>query len=325
MRTANKWRPTTAVLFVLAMLGGTRADAQSKPVPLLQAVPLPYDQVSFQRDGVEMTRAHFGSTLKRPFLFPIQGASGKTLTRMGHPQDPAGHSHHNSVWLSHAKVNDVDFWGDTGKGRVIHQRVEKLTDGDASASLLTLNHWVDESSHTTLLVERRRLTVRILANNEWLLLVDSQFEAKTDITFGKTPFGFLGVRMAKTIGVRDGGGVIRNSDGGVNEKGVFWKPAKWVDYSGPTARDTSRPVEGITIFDHPRNSNHPSVFHVRDDGWMGASFSYAGPVPLPQGKTLRVRYGLFVHEGRPTTADLDARWQDFAKSELDDLTPAKTK
>ena len=41
-----------------------------------------------------------------------------------------------------------------------------------------------------------------------------------DVTFGKTPFGFLGVRVAKMIGVKDGGGTIRNSEGGVNEKGV---------------------------------------------------------------------------------------------------------
>ena len=33
-------------------------------------------------------------------------------------------------------------------------------------------------------------------------------------------------------GVHDGGGTIRNSEGGVNEAGVFWKPARWCDYSG---------------------------------------------------------------------------------------------
>jgi hypothetical protein len=244
---------------------------------------------------------------------------------MGHPHDPVTHSHHNSVWISHAKVNDVDFWGDTGKGRIVCQRLEKLTDGDAAASFVTLNHWIDEGQNATLLVERRRVTVELLPANEWFLRIDSQFEAKVDVVFGKTPFGLLGVRMTKTVGVRDGGGTIRNSEGGVNEKGVFWKTAKWVDYSGPTSRDAERPVEGIAIFDHPRNPGHPASFHVRDDGWMGVSLSHAAPVELPRGKTLRVQYGLYVHTGQTAPAELDARWQQFAKSDLDDLTPTKKK
>src|SRR5437773_912718 len=73
---------------------------------------------------------------------------------------------------------------------------------------------------------------RMLDKGEWLLLLDLQFEAKDNITIGKSAFGMIGVRMAKSIGVNDGGGTMRNSDGKVNEKEVFWKPAKWVDYSG---------------------------------------------------------------------------------------------
>ncbi len=297
----------------------SRAPAEPKPAPVVQATPLPYHRVSFERNGSEITRAHFGTDLKRPFLYPVIGPSGRPLTRMGHPHDPVSHSHHNSVWLSHAKVNDVDFWGDTGKGRIVHQRLEKLTDGDDDASATTFNLWIDEGKHRTLLAERRRIRVIPKDGGAALILIDSQFEAKTDVVFGKTPFGFVGVRMAKNIGVRDGGGTIRNSAGGIDEKGVFWKPAKWVDYSGAVTRDVKR-LEGIALFDHPKNPNHPAVFHVRNDGWMGASFSFAAPVELAQGKTLRLRYGLYVHATLDPAA-LDARWNDFAKGDLDDLSP----
>src|SRR5436309_1625926 len=86
-----------------------RAPAQvplpdAKPVPRVQAIPLPYDQVSIQVDGRERTRYHFGPGLRRPFLFPVVGPSGRSLTRMGHPHDPVTHSHHNSVWISHHDV-----------------------------------------------------------------------------------------------------------------------------------------------------------------------------------------------------------------------------
>jgi hypothetical protein len=301
------------------------AMAETKPAPIVQATPLPDHQVSFEVNGREWTRAHFGHGLKRPFLYPVIGPSGRTLTRMGHPRDPVSHSHHNSVWLSHAKVNNVDFWSDSGTGRIVHQRLEKLTDGDDDASATTFNLWIDEAKHQTLLAERRRVKVLPKEGGAALIVIDSQLEAKTDVVFGKTPFGFLGVRMAKSIGVRDGGGTIRNSAGGIDEKGVLWKAAKWVDYSGTVTRDVKR-LEGIALFDHPQNPNHPSVFHVRDDGWMGASFSFAAPVELAKGKTLRLRYGLYVHDTL-TSAALEACWREFAKSKLDDLvsrTPSPT-
>jgi hypothetical protein len=30
-------------------------------------------------------------------------------------------------------------------------------------------------------------------------------------------------------------------------------------------------TEGITYFDHAKNPSYPSHWHVREDGWMGAS------------------------------------------------------
>jgi Methane oxygenase PmoA len=300
------------------------SHAQPKPAPRMQAVPLPYEQVSFQRDGVEIARFHFGSTLKRPFVFPLIGPSGRSLTRMGHPHDPVGHSHHNSVWVSHNDVNGVTFWADAGKnvGRIVHQRIEKLTDGDNEASVTSLNAWIEDAHKKTLLLERRKTTVQRLEKGEWLLVLDLQFEVKEEVTLGKSPFGMIGVRMAKSIGVNDGAGTIRNSDGKINEKEVFWKPAKWVDYSGAIADKT---VEGITLLDHPSNPNHPSVFHVRNDGWMGASLTFDAPRKIEPGKAQRLRYGLYVHAGMPSVETLEQRWSAFAKTEVGDLTPVKKK
>src|SRR5436190_174112 len=82
-------------------------------------------------------------------------------------------------------------------------------------------------------------------------------------------------------------GWMRNSEGKVNEKEVLWKPARWVDYSGAIKNGV---VEGITLMDHPLNQNHPTVFHVRGDGWMGASLTFDGERVIEVGKTLRLRY-----------------------------------
>lgn len=303
--------------------GGGRPDQvplpAARPVPRMQVIPLPDHQEAFLRDGHELTRYHFGPALRRPFLYPVVGPSGRSLTRMGHPHDPESHSHHNSVWISHHDVDGDDFWGDRGSGRIVQRRIVRSSDGDDEASLVALNAWVGREDRP-LLLERRGLAIRPLPGRQWLLLLDLHLEAPQEpVTLGPTPFGLIGVRMAKTIGVADGGGLIRNSEGDVNETGpagAFRKRARWVDYSGPITPDAA---EGITLLDHPSNPHHPAHFHVRDDGWMGASQTLEKPITIAPGSPLRLRYGLFVHAGVPAPEGIDARWAEFAKTSLEEL------
>jgi len=291
-------------------------SAQVKPVPALQTVPQPYEQISFQREGVEIARYHFGRDLRRPFVFPLFGPSGVSLTRMGHPHDPESHSHHNSVWISHNSVNGVSFWDDRAKGKIVHQRIEDLEDD----SILSTNAWVDETTKKTLMNERRRTSIVLLENSQFFLIIDLEVSCKEPVTLGKTPFGLIGVRMAKTIGTNDGGGTIRNSEGKVNEKDVFWKPAKWVDYSGAIKNGV---IEGVALMDHPANPNHPSVFHVRGDGWMGASLTFDGDRVIEPGKALRLRYGLYVHSGAPALEEIEKMWKEFAGLKLAEMAVKK--
>jgi hypothetical protein len=311
------------LVITLAYAAQLRAQVplpDAKPVPRMQVIPEPYDQASVLRDGQEITRYHFGTSLNRPFLYPLIGPSGRSLTRMGHPRDPNSHSHHNSVWISHHDVNGVDFWGDRGKGRIVHKRIMRYEDSDGEARIEVQNAWTDDTGKV-LLDELRRMLVLPLDNGQWLLVIDLQIAAPREpATLGKTPFGLIGVRMAKTIGVHDGGGMSRNSAGEVNEQGVFWKPAKWLDYSGPITPDAA---EGITLMDHPSNPNHPTHFHVRDDGWMGASLTFDTPRTIEPGQPLTLRYGLLVHAGVPSVEQLERQYQQFVKLPVEPLGQTK--
>lgn len=288
--------------------------SNAKPVPRMQVLPLPDAQIAITRDGKELTRYYYGADLDRPFLYPIIGPAGRSLTRMGHPHDPNGHSHHNSVWVSHHDVNGIDFWADGQAGQIRHARFEQFVDSDEQAAIQAVNVWTDSQTHQPLLDEMRTMRAIPLENEEWLLAIDLHFTARRPtVTFGDTPFGPLGVRMAKTIGVHDGGGTIRNSEGHVDEAEVFRKPARWVDYSGPITPEAN---EGITLMNHPSNPTFPSAFHVRNDGWMGTTFSYQNRVELREGETLTLRYGLLIHQGVAPVEQIEQAFERYAKLPL---------
>jgi hypothetical protein len=248
---------------------------------------------------------------------------------MGHPHDPIGHRHHNGVWITHSAVSGVNFWddeADNGKdkvrGSIRHQKVLGYWDGDESAAMMTLNHWVAERDNRVVLIEKRHMEVRPTPDAaSWWLLVDSEFTTPKGQTaaFEPSGFGLMSARMAKTIGVHDGGGRILNSEGQVNEEEIFRKPAKWCDYSGRLTND-GRGFAGITLMNHPLNPNHATAYHVRNDGWMCSCLSLERPIEVSDVTPLRVRWGLWMHEGVPDQKKCEAMWEDFSKMPLPDMS-----
>lgn len=317
-------------LFTSAVLVSAQLPS-AKPIPRMQAVPLPHHVTSFQLDGRELTAMHFDPLGMRPFWHPIRASQEVSLTRMGHPHDPLTHSHHNSVWVTHNLVNELDFWGDHAKqqGRIVNVEVsrEGYDDTDEYASMRMVNHWLKEEDKSLQLVEVRRTEIRPLDGaKSWFMIIDMEFsppQGKTT-TFGATGFGLVAVRLAKSIGVHDGGGRILNSEGQLNEEEVFRKPARWCDYSGRITNDADG-FGGITLMNHPMNPHNPTAFHVRNDGWMGCCLSLDEPVEVTAEKKLRVRYALWVHDGVATLEQSEAHWQQFTALPVVDLWPKPVK
>jgi hypothetical protein len=133
------------------------------------------------------------------------------------------------------------------------------------------------------------------AAGESFLELQSTFRpTKGPVELGQTNFGFLAIRVAKNISAHFGGGQIRDSEGRQGEPDVFGKSAAWMDYSGPVPGGAT---EGITYFDHPANPGYPSKWHVREDGWMGASVCRDAPRTVRREEPLVLRYLLHAHAG----------------------------
>jgi hypothetical protein len=298
---------------LVAQNGPEKKEPGRRPPPRVQVVPEPRLGASFQIEGRTVLGFDAGAQgMRRPFLYPILGPSGVGLTRMGHPRDPVSHSHHNSVWISHHDLGGHNFWADNAS-TIQTRHISRFEDGDSSAFLEAYMDWTAPSG-TLVLRERRRITLTALTPARWRIDVESELEAAGEaIQAGTSGFGFLGVRMAKTIGVHDGGGRVLNSEGAVNEAGCFRKPARWIDYSGPV---TAEADEGITLLDHPQNLHHPVEFHVRDDGWMGASTTLREAYTFQPGVPLRLKYGLLVHGADAPPGVLEEEWKTFAQREF---------
>jgi hypothetical protein len=281
------------------------------------AVPQPDDQVSFQVDGREVARHHHGAGVPRPYLFPLIGPAGLPVTRIGHPRDPHGHRHHLSVWIGHRSVAGHNFWEAGGAARIAVERLVALEDG-ASAALSLRARWLDPEGRPLLADERRWVlapkyeTIDDGGFGEWTLDLTLELHATELALLDRTPFGLLGVRVARTMGTRDGGGVVTNSEGRVNEAQLMpHRRARWIDYAGPVAPGL---WNGIALFDHPRNPEHPAYFHVRGDGWMGASLTHGAAITVAPGQPLRLRYRLWVHRGAHDGRATEDEWRRFAQT-----------
>ena len=263
--------------------------------PRCRIVPQPNHEVSFEVSGTERLRWHFGPQYPRPFFYPLIGPSGNTLTRMGHP-GAANHDHHRSIWFAHNKVLGIDFWSDAAGSSIRQREWLAYHDSDQEAVMAADLDWFDGHNPAPLLTQRLVAAIQPGPDAEITLELQSTFVPKSEsLEFQKTNFGFLAVRVARSLSEHFGGGRLTNSEQRQTEQATFGQPARWMDYSGPV--DAAGTIEGITYFDHPDNPGYPNRWHVREDGWMGASICMTSPQMTQRQRPLSLRFQLHAHTG----------------------------
>lgn len=248
--------------------------------------------------------------IRRPFLYPVNGPDGISLTEFGKPHDATGsHRHHYSLWIAHHAVGGHSFWSEAG-GSILHRELLLLEDGPVFCRLVVRTLWRD--GETDLLDEQRSLTV-FAAEGEGCRLLDFDLQfrpaGQEAVELGQTTFGFLAIRVAQSLTPFDGGGEIRNARGQRNEQQVHLQPAEWLDQSGPILPDR---WSGIAMLDHPANPNHPTLWHCRNDGWAGAAFCGERPWTITADQPLRLRYRVVLHRGDAVQGRVAEQWRAYA-------------
>ena len=265
--------------------------------------------VEIEIGGEPFAVYNYSKQLPKPFFHPVRGPGGTVLTR---PIERKGddHPHHKGIWVAVDEVNGVDFWAE--KGKIENVSVALDTDG-AAGILRTVNHWLDPSGRPIL---KETTTVTIYPNR--LMVFDIRFlpAGNESVTFDDTKEGLFGFRMVNSMREREGGHV-KNADGLEGSAACWGKTSHWVDYYGTVQGKTF----GVALFDHPGNFR-PSRYHVRNYGLFSISpfgeKAYArndpSPVVLKPGETLRLRYGLYIHQGDTEQGSVAAVYRQFVKA-----------
>ncbi len=294
----------------MAVLGST---LQAFADPMTVELAKKENTVAVKIGGGDFTTLHFEKSQPKPYFSPVLAADGAQISRpLDNPED---HPHHKGIWCSIDEVNGIPFWAE--KGKIENQSVDLAPAAGNPARIKLVNHWLGTDGKP-LIVETTE--VSIFANR--LIAYDIRFTAADKpVTFGDTKEGMFGIRVADSLREKAGGKIV-NADGRRGHAECWGQESKWVDYCG----DVGGKSYGVTLIDHPRNFRK-SRFHVRDYGLFtvspfGQSAYTNGKLPpdplvLEPGKSVRLRYGLFVHNGDTEQAEVLAVYEYYVKNSGD--------
>jgi len=262
--------------------------------------------------GAVFAGYRYAADIRRPFIYPLMGPFGVSVTW----DSPPDHPHHDSLWVSHGDLGGVNFWSDEEtSGRIVHRRFEALEEGAVYARVVSVNDWVAPGG-ARMLEETRVMRFYNTPLEGRILDLEIGLMAVRDVVIKDTKeAGPLGARVAESMEVESGGRIV-NSEGGVNESETWGRRARWCDYSGPCRRGSDR-WNGLAVLDHPANPNHPTYWHVRDYGLICPNIStrfpnFPGGRALKSGDSLRLRYRLYVHKGDAQEAGVEQKHRDYA-------------
>ena len=291
-----------------------RADEDKQATVAFQSEK---DAVVLLIDGKSVASYYFrdpGGQIKRPFFAHVKTMGGIQVTR-NHPptsQDRDDHATmHPGIWFAFGDISNVDFW--RNRGRVEHvEFVQRPVAERNVGSFITKNYYVDNDDRLVC-EEEFRFAVKA-EGGAYLMALESIFSSSESFSFGDQEEMGLGIRVATPMS-EIAGGRLRDAQGRTTAKQIWSQSASWCDYSGQV--DDQR--VGVTLLCHPTNFRG-SWFHARNYGLLVANpFGRAAmkkgepsQITIEPGNTLRLRFGVWVHEGKQVTA-IEEIYRAYAK------------
>ena len=297
------------------------------------------DRISIEIDGKPYSNFYLSADGNKPYVYPLRTASGVVVTRHfpmeEFPGETKDHPHHRGMFFSHGDVNGFNFWATEAAGpnsskkaatpggyasrraSMALKKVVQLKNGSKSGTVQAFFEGLDPQ-RKPILTETRTIT---FYSDPKLRTIDYdiKIDALEKLKFGDTKEGTFGIRLATSM-TEDAklGGRMVNAEGKETEKEVWGKRSPWLDYSGPVDGQTV----GVLVMDHPTNPRHPTYWHTRAYGLLGANIfglhdflndkTQDGSLIVEPGQSVRFRYRVVIHPGDVHAIKAPALFKQFA-------------
>jgi hypothetical protein len=288
-------------------------------------------------DGRPFTAFNYGEGTPKPFLYPVIGPTGASVTRnfpMKDVPEERGpdkrhtrqdHPHHQSIWTAYGDVRlgdfskeGTDYWT-VGKGKG-QQKVTKITrvqSGPVFGLIQADIDWVNAAGKKEL-SETRTYRFYKTGDDERIIDVRVVFKfTEGDVMFADTKEGgIVSLRLAVSMDEQTAGKMF-NSNGKAGEKECWGKHAAWCDYVGPVDGQTV----GIAVFDAKNNFGHPQPWHIRAYGLYAANpfglrafgEKKSGAHTFKKGETAEFNYRLLIHKGDTQQAKVAEQYRVYTE------------
>lgn len=236
----------------------------------------------------------------RPYLHPIAAPDGKgVLTEYS----PGHHKHQTGIYWGYTRVNGRDYFHHPGDGYWKKVSANVVEAGGKEVKWQTVYDLLD-STGTAVLRETQNWSMRV-KDGKYLLDLEWNGEAQTDVTIGKYDYGGLFVRMPWKQGIK---GEVINAARQKNEK-AEGQAAMWVDIGMQV--EGRNDLAHIAILDHPSNKGYPQTWRV--DGQLGAGPARARKADwhIKKGETEVIKHELVIYTGDFKDVELNKTFGEF--------------
>jgi hypothetical protein len=237
---------------------------------------------------------------ERPYIHPITAPDGVGILTQYRPEH---HPHQTGLYWGLKLVNGRDYFMKWQADYWRRVSVKIINAKGSQVKWTTSYQLLDEHGNTTL-TETAFWTLQE-KDNKFILDLEWNGVAQTDITFGKFYVGGLFLRMPWYKGTA---GEVVNAAGQHNLDAEAQR-AVWTD--------VGMEIEGrndwahIAIFDHPSNKGFPVAWRVDTQLGIGPSRQIMGDWKLNKGEKETVRYRIIIYTGNRDDKALMEFWRQY--------------